>query len=100
MSYYKKGDWNAVCDVCGFEFKSSALKKRWDGFMVCKEDFETRHPSDFIRTRPERSAIPWSRPDSHIELEEAPFYFYYATEVDRIIWFSTSTGLLLIWTND
>ena len=38
MSYrasYTKGDWKAICDVCGRLFKASVnLRQRWDGFMV------------------------------------------------------------------
>lgn len=60
---YEKGQWNAVCDVCGFEFKAKELKKRWDGFMVCKEDFEVRHSLDFQRAREERVSVPWTRTD-------------------------------------
>jgi len=38
------GNWKVVCDVCGFWFPSSEMKKRWDGLMVCSKDFEARHP--------------------------------------------------------
>jgi len=62
-STYKKGDWNAVCDRCGFEFKASELQKTWDGLMVCKEDFELRHPQDSLRVKPDRQAVPWTRPE-------------------------------------
>lgn len=60
--YLKLGDWNALCDVCGFKFKASQLRKRWDGYMVCKQDFEERHPQDLIRLPKERQAAPWVRP--------------------------------------
>lgn len=59
----KLGDWNAVCDVCGFEFKASQLRKRWDGQMVCSKDFETRHPQDLIRTIREHGGVAWARPE-------------------------------------
>jgi hypothetical protein len=52
MSYtsrYQKGDWKAICDVCGRELKASRLKQRWDGLMVCQQDWEPRHPQDFVR---------------------------------------------------
>lgn len=55
--------WKAICDVCGFEFQSDELKHRWDGLMVCHKDYETRHPQDFIKVRPERGAPPWTRPE-------------------------------------
>lgn len=62
-NYYVAGDWNAICDVCGFEFKASMLKKRWDGVMVCDKDYETRHPQDFLRVAKEEIAPPWTRPE-------------------------------------
>lgn len=57
------GDWNAICDICGFQFKASELRENWKKQRVCKDDFETRHPQEFVRTRPETNTVPWSRPD-------------------------------------
>jgi len=59
---WKRGKWLAICDVCGFEHYNTELKKRWDGLMVCKDDWEPRHPQDFVRSVKE-STIPWSRPE-------------------------------------
>jgi len=56
------GDWNALCDSCGRKFKASSLLKRWDGLMVCKQDYEVRHPQDFLRVQREKIAVPFSRP--------------------------------------
>jgi hypothetical protein len=39
------------------------LRKDWQGLMVCSEDWEPRHPQDFLRTRPERGGVPISRPE-------------------------------------
>jgi hypothetical protein len=61
--FYKAGDWLAICDICGFRFKASALRKNWKNEMVCKEDFELRNPQEFIRVRPEKIAAPWVRPE-------------------------------------
>jgi hypothetical protein len=67
--------WKAVCDVCGFEFDNDELKKRWDGLMVCKPDFELRHPMDFLKVKKEDSQVlPWTRPepaDIYIEVTYA-----------------------------
>jgi hypothetical protein len=60
--YLNIGDHNAWCDQCGFKFKASELRKRWDGMYVCAEDYEARHPQDFIRSIPEKPAPPFSRP--------------------------------------
>lgn len=57
------GQYNAICDVCGLEYKSGQLRKRWDGLIVCDYDFEQRHPQDLIRVRSETPSVPWSRPE-------------------------------------
>jgi len=56
------GNWNALCDSCGRKFKALDLQKRWDGLMVCKEDWEQRHPSDFLRVQKEKINVEFSRP--------------------------------------
>lgn len=63
-NYYKSGTWNAICDVCGFKYKADQLRKRWDGLMVCKEDYEPRNLLDFIRAVPDNQTVPWVRPES------------------------------------
>lgn len=44
---YRTGHW--LCDECGFVFQKSKLKKRWDGFLVCKDCWETEHPLDIAK---------------------------------------------------
>ena len=56
------GNYNALCDSCGRKFKALDLQKRWDGLMVCKEDYELRHEQDFLRVQKEKISVPWSRP--------------------------------------
>lgn len=60
--YYKHGSWNAICDVCGFKFKSDDLKERWDGLMVCRKDFEHRHPQERLRPVTDNQSVAWTRP--------------------------------------
>jgi hypothetical protein len=55
--------WNALCDVCGFQYKANELKKRWDGLIVCEADYETRHPLDFYRAKDDTHVLPFTRPD-------------------------------------
>lgn len=64
------GDSKAVCEVCGFDFYHSMLKKRWDGAMVCSADWEPRHPQDLVRPKAERNNVRNPRP--------APEYRYLA----------------------
>lgn len=56
------GNWNALCDSCGRKFKANQLQKRWDGLMVCEEDWEQRHPQDLLRVQREQISVPWARP--------------------------------------
>ena len=47
FDYYLPGEWNFICQECGAKFKSTSLKKRWDGAIVCPADWEPRHPDDY-----------------------------------------------------
>ena len=55
---YVYGDYNAMCDVCSFQFKASQLRKMWDGAMACKDCWEPRHPAD----RPNKPSLPRKLP--------------------------------------
>ena len=66
QNYLKLGDWNAICDVCGFKYKASTMLKRWDNLMVCKKDYEVRHPQDFIRGIADNPSVSWSRPETDL----------------------------------
>lgn len=50
--------------VCNRKIKSGRALKRWDGLIVCEDDYENRHPMDFLRTRQERITVPFSAPTS------------------------------------
>lgn len=59
--YFKLGDWNALCDYCGFKFKGSELKKTWQGYWACPKDWEPRQPQDFARSIAEHPTPPFVR---------------------------------------
>lgn len=61
-NYYVSGGFNVTCDVCSKKIKASDAKHRWDGFVVCPDDFEQRHPQDFVKARQDKILIPFSRP--------------------------------------
>jgi hypothetical protein len=50
---YIPGSHWAICDFCTSQFRASDLKKTWDGWWVCDDDFEHRHPQDFLRVKEE-----------------------------------------------
>ncbi len=57
------GDWYAFCDVCGRRFFGSTLLVRWDNVIVCSDDFEDRHPQDFVKSYKDTRTPPLIRPD-------------------------------------
>jgi hypothetical protein len=63
FNYFDSGVYNTICDVCGFKYKSNELKQRWDGLMVCPEDWEQRHPQELIRPIQDQNRLPWTRPE-------------------------------------
>jgi hypothetical protein len=60
---WKAGDWVVICDVCAKQIYASESRKRWDGLIVCPDDYEFRHPQDLIRHRVEDISVPFSRPE-------------------------------------
>lgn len=74
MTTYRTGsyDYNTLCDVCGFKFKASELRKRWDGFMVCDADWEPRNILDFYKTKNDSHLLPYTRPDDVGDLTWTP----------------------------
>jgi hypothetical protein len=61
---YIKGDFWRICEECGFKKRASETMKRWDGLFVCADDFEERHPQDFVRGRADRQTVPNPRPET------------------------------------
>lgn len=61
-NHYVSGQFNVICDVCGKKIKAGEVKHRWDGFVVCEDDWEERHPQDFVRARQDKISVPFTRP--------------------------------------
>lgn len=62
-SGYIPGDFWRMCSRCGSRFRASQTFKTWDGLYVCANDYETRHPQDFVRGRKDRQNVPDPRPE-------------------------------------
>lgn len=84
--------YNGICDVCGFKKKSYELFKRWDGFMVCKEDWETRNIADFYDTPNDTHLLPFTRPDTGTTTEFTPSFI--AVSLTPNSGTITTTGML------
>lgn len=64
---FPAGPWNAICDRCGFQYKSHQLRAEWTGHRTCSgagtnNCWEPRHPQDFVRGVKEKPPLPWTRP--------------------------------------
>jgi hypothetical protein len=101
FSRYDKGDWNAICDVCGRKYKASLLKQRWDGLMCCPQDWEIRQPQDFVRGVPDPQLVPFVRDepsDSFIDIVITSFNTFFSNVVasmSMVIVYKTQTLNLL-----
>lgn len=60
--YLKLGDNNAICFECGRKRKASELKKHWQGYYICEEHWEPRHPQDYVKAIQEKPTPAWSQP--------------------------------------
>jgi hypothetical protein len=57
------GNWKVACDVCDFWYPSGEMRERWDGLIVCQDDWETRHPQTLIKIRGEKAVPSFIRKD-------------------------------------
>ena len=74
MTYYKAGDWNAICALCGGKFKASELV--WNSQIqdwVCREDWESRHPQERVRVIEDDQSVPFVRADPEPVFDQAHY---------------------------
>lgn len=87
------GQWNVLCDVCGLQYKSGELRKRWDGLMVCTHDMETRHPQTLLRVPKEEIHPAWTRPESQDLFISVTYPL--AVESDDMVYLMTEAGVII-----
>lgn len=61
-NHFISGEWNVICDICSKKIKAHEAKQRWDGFIVCPDDYESRHEQDFVKAQTDKLTVPFSRP--------------------------------------
>lgn len=66
--FYQPGDWNVACSMCGRKRKASEMVRNWQGQWRCPEHNESRQPQDFVRAVPDVQAVPFSQPETDIDL--------------------------------
>lgn len=48
---YQAGNHWVECDICGSHIRSGDAMITWDNLVVCPDDWEIRHPQDFVRAQ-------------------------------------------------
>lgn len=66
---YVPGDWNVACSMCGRKRKASEMVQNWQGMWRCPEHNEIRQPQDFVRAVPDVQSVPFSQPETDIDIE-------------------------------
>jgi hypothetical protein len=64
-SFYRSGEWNFICDLCGAKAKSGNAMKTWSGAYVCRHHREFRNPQDFLRGVKDDPSVPWTRTETN-----------------------------------
>lgn len=59
---YRRNDHWVIDDRSGLKIRSSEARREWTGAIVHKDDWERRHPQDFVKARPERAIVKDPRP--------------------------------------
>lgn len=62
-NYYKEGDFNRICDLCGFKVKASQTRKQWNNLIVCTHHWEPQNQQDFLKAKVDKQWVVDSRPD-------------------------------------
>jgi hypothetical protein len=71
VTYITGGNW-VICDVCGSKIRAFHARRRYDGALVCPNDWEPRHLLDYVRGIPDNTAAKVTSP-------EQPDKFQYQT---------------------
>lgn len=71
--FWSPGDWNVACSMCGRKQKASQMVKNWQGLYRCREHNEPRQPQDFVRNVPDIQTVPFSQPETDIDLQVCTF---------------------------
>lgn len=61
---YVHGDFNVICDRSGFKVKAGDTRTEWTGKRVRWQDWEARHPQDFVKGRADRQSVHNPRPEA------------------------------------
>lgn len=61
---YRPGGFYRISDRDGSRRRASDTRKEWTGAIVGKDEFEDRHPQDFVRGKKDNQSVPDARPEA------------------------------------
>ena len=98
--FYREGDWNAACGLCGRKRKASEMKVippgvPGAGLRMCPEHHYERNPQDFVRGIPDKITPPWTQPPTDTYLE--PTYALEDSENATVATTTSATTILTIY---
>jgi hypothetical protein len=76
-NHFISGEWNVTCDVCSKKIKAHEARQRWDGFIVCGDCYENRHPQDFVKAQTDKISVPFQRPVPTYIFTVIPYNLYW-----------------------
>ena len=79
-NHFVSGEFNVTCDVCSKKIKAHQARQRWDGFIVCPDDYETRHPQDFVQAKQDKISVPFQRPIPTLLFTTVPYNIYWDSQ--------------------
>ena len=83
-NHFISGEWNVTCDVCSRKIKAHEARQRWDGFIVCPDDMEQRHPQDFVKAQRDKISVPFQRPIPTYLFTTVPYILYWDSGYSHI----------------
>ena len=83
-NHFISGEWNVTCDVCSKKIKAHEAKQHWDGFIVCPDDFENRHPQDFVKAQTDKITVPFTRPIPTEIFVVVPYNLYWDSQYSAL----------------
>ena len=72
MAYSSGKNAYGICDISGFRYKLNEMKKTWNGLLVGKDEFETKHPQLEPTTKTDDpQALKNARPEPNLVQQRA-----------------------------
>lgn len=75
---YEPGNHWVICDICGVAYRNKEMRETWDNKIVCRHDYEPRHPQEFVKAQKEKV-----RPEGHVRSDPEETYSSDTPSYDR-----------------